>query len=850
MPDPTPELPNTPPTPSPTALRPGDKIDPYTINRQIGSGGNSVVYKATDELLGKKVAIKQFLFTGVDDEAQLRDKIMTEARLHQKAAETDPDRLVQVVDVVDSPHGLLLISEYISGPSLEQILAQNTDPMSLKQALGIVAAAAMALDAIHGQGIVHLDLKPANILMPRAGGLKISDFGLASTINDQAPPTAGTVRYMAPELLNNDKVDARADLYALGMMAYEMLAGRAKFDQAFKLVLRDQRNQAVRWVKWHTNPRTKAPPLNELLPDIPQQVSDLVARLMDKDPDKRVDSAKDLLKAIKRHFAGKDIANTSDGNAPAETLVTDTTTPGDTAALPARSNTLKYGIIAAIILLLAGAGTAVVMIGMNAARNEGIHAEAMGTLDQAKQAYSEGRYDLALSKYDQVAKNQAVQDAFGRHARAGTLFSQGRIDADALNYDEAIRAFQKAAERGEEYQDRAQQLIDETRQARAFAKTAAQIEAYITDQDFGSARKELDKWQDLAATDQEQQTLRALGTRLEDQLARWRVQELIKKANELTRNGQRDEAIELLKTGPQKMQVADLLSRLEAQAFADQAITLAESALDRGDPEEAIRQFEAAVEVMPGDIALKKRLTEVRSAWLVDEGLRMLAQGNIVGADQMLTEALGYQPDNQRARDALKQIASSNRRQAFIEAGDTAAANGDYDTALRQYENALQLGVDDPLGDKMTSIRLQVLLKQSRASLEDGQIDQAGELVAQAYQLAPENPDVAAVKEEVKVRGEYVRHLNAGDEARGRSAFGEAKRHYLRAKKEMDTPQIRARLDETEFDHLLAQARDYIAAKEFASAKAQLQIAAGINLTDEVRELLSRVHELDPGEAP
>lgn len=847
MPESTPEPTNAPLNPSGAALRPGDHVDPYTIGRQIGSGGSSVVYKATDELLGTHVAIKQFLLTGVDDEAQLRAKIMTEAKLHQKAAKADPDRLVQVVDVVDTPKGLLLISEYISGPSLEQILAQNTDPMSLKQALGIVAAAALALDAIHAQGIVHLDLKPANILMPRAGGLKISDFGLASKINDQSPPTAGTVRYMAPELLNNKKVDGRADLYALGMMAYEMLAGREKFDQAFKLILRDQRNQAVRWVKWHTNPRTKAPPLIELVPDIPQQVSDLVARLMEKDPALRVGAAKDLLKAIKRHFAGKDIGPALNDVGPIDEFDSDSTTPGDTAALPKRANFLKYGIIAAAVIVLISAGVGLFFLNQSRVQRQQVLDKARETMNQAKQAYQDGRYDAALAEFDRVAQNEAVRETFGRHAQAGALLSQGRLDAVALRYDEAIRAFNKAAELGDEYREKAKQLADETRQAQAFAQTVAGIETHIDNRAFGEARKELDKWRDLAATEQEQQTLRALGTRLEDQLARWRVQELIREANDLTRSGQRDEAIELLKTGPQKMEVTDLLAHLQAQATADMAVTLAEAALDRNDPEQAIQQFELALKATPNNVVLKNRLTEVRSDWLVEEGMRMLAQGNTIGADQMLTEALGYQPDNQRARDGLAQIASSGRREAFIEAGDTAAANGDYDTALRQYENALQLGVDDPLGDKMTTMRVQVLLKQSRASLENGQIDQAGDLVTQAHQLAPEDPDVAAVRQEVEVRGEYVRHLNAGNEARARSAFGEAKRHYLRAREAMETPQIRALLDETEFDHLLAQARDYIAAKQYASARAQLQIAAGIRMTDEIRALLEQVRNEDPG---
>ncbi len=843
MPDPAPETSPTSPTPLP--LRPGDKVEPYTITSQIGSGGSSVVFKATDPVLGTKVAIKQFLLSGEVDEPGLREKIRTEARLHQKAAARDPDRLVQVVDVVDGPHGLLLISEYISGPSLEQILAQNTESMGVKQALGIIAAAAMALDTIHGQGIVHLDLKPANILMPRAGGLKVSDFGLAAESNKQAAPTAGTVRYMAPELLQNEKVDGRADIYSLGMMAYEMLAGRAKFDQAFKLVLRDQRNQAVRWIKWHTNRRAEAPRLSELVPAVKPQLADLVAAMMHKDPAQRVGSAKDLLKAIKRHFAGKDAAPEKSGTGTHASLPAQSTTPGDTDTLPTRSRTRLYTIIAAAACVLIATSAGLFVLNKNRTARQDALTQARTTMDLGKEAYREGRYEEAMMKFQRVSQIKQAQDAFGRHAQAGALLAKGQLDAEAGRFDQAILAFSKAGEFGDEYHDKAQPLIDDTRQAKAFSETTTQIDTLIGNHQFGEARKALQAWRDLAATEQEQQTLRALGAKLEDQLSRWRVKELVRQANELTRLGKRSEAIERLKTGPQKLEVSDLLDRLEAEAESDQAVILAEAALDRGDTEEAIHQFEQALEARPDD-KLNDRLTDLRSDWLLEEGLRMLAHGNTVGADQLLTESLGYRPDNQRARDALAQIASSGRRLAFIEAGDAAAERRDYDTAIKQYENALELGVDGPLSEKMAGVRVQLLLVQSRAALADGQIDVATEKVNQAQQLDSASPDVAAVLHEVQVRGEYVRHLRAGDEARHRSAFGEAKRHYLRAKEAIDTPQVRARLDETEYDHILAQARDFLAAKEYPSAKAQLQIAAGIRMTDEVQALLDQVSAEEP----
>ncbi len=830
---------------SPTPLRPGDKVEQYTITSQIGTGGTSVVFKATDQLLGKRVAIKQFLLSAQDDGPALRKRIRTEAKLHQKASQTAPDRLVQLIDVIDGSHGLLLISEYISGPSLEQILAQNTAPMGTKQALGIIAATASALDSIHAQGIVHLDLKPANILMPRSGGLKISDFGLATDLDNHAPPTVGTVRYMAPELLQNKKIDARADLYSLGILAYEMLAGRVKFDQAFKLVLRDQRNQAIRWVKWHTNPRAQAPPLNELVPDISPQLAELVARLMHKDQAKRVGSAKDLIKAIKRHFAGKDTAAAQALASTDESLPPQSTTPGDTDALPTRSRTRFFVITAAITCIVLASATGLFILNKNRSAQLQAVAQARTTLDLAKEAYRNGQFQEALNKFQRVSQIKPAQATLGRHARAGALLAQGRFDAQEQRFDKAIESFTKAAQLGDDYRDKAQPLIDDTRQAKAFSQTTNQIDSLIANQDFSQARKELQAWQDLAATEQEQQTLRALGAKLEDQQSRWRVQELVSQATKLTARGKRGEAIQLLKSGPQKLEVADILKRLQAESESDQAITLAEAAIERGDTEEALRQFELALQARPDD-ALKNRLTDLRSDWLLEEGLRMLAQGNTVGADQLLTEALGYSPDNQRAREALANIASSSRRFAFIDAGDAAASRREFDTAYTQYENALALGVDDLLTTKMATVRVQILLAQSRTALAEGRIDQAAERVNQAQQLATDNPDVAAALHQVQVRGEHLRHLKAGDEARQRSSFGEAKRHYLRAKEAMDTPQIRARLDDTEYDHILAQARNFFAAGEYPSAKAQLQIAASIRMTDEVQLLLDQVLAKEP----
>ncbi len=282
-------------------LAPGDKLDKYEVIEQIGAGGTSVVWKGYDPLLDVFVAIKQPLLDPIDDSDPLREKIRIEADI-QKRISHGQKHLVAVRDFIEDARGLFIVMEHVEGPSLEQRMAQIGEPLDVNDALGIVGTTALALDALHRQNVVHRDLKPSNILLPASGGLKVCDFGLATLLSEQDAMSIGSVRYMAPELCRGDTADGRADIYSLGIIAYELLAGREKFNEAFKIVLRDQRNQALRWMKWHSNPRAQAPNLATLNPKVPQTLAELVARMLEKDATQRVESAPQLISAIRRHF--------------------------------------------------------------------------------------------------------------------------------------------------------------------------------------------------------------------------------------------------------------------------------------------------------------------------------------------------------------------------------------------------------------------------------------------------------------------------------------------------------------------------------------------------------------------
>ena len=259
------------------ALSPGQTVGTYRILKQVGVGPSGPVFKAA-ALSGRRlVALKLISQSILEERPTLGDRIRAQASVLRRISAVQANHLVRLFELIEVPQGLLLANEFVDGLSLEQLLDKAPEPMDTKQALGIVAATALSLRSLHAQDVLHQNLKPANILLPHSGGLKVADFGLVGA----KLQSVESVRYMAPELLRGERADGRTDLYALGVVAYEMLAGRNRFNQAFRMVLRDRRNQAMRWVKWHTNMRTSAAALADLVPDLSAPVCDLVGRLME-----------------------------------------------------------------------------------------------------------------------------------------------------------------------------------------------------------------------------------------------------------------------------------------------------------------------------------------------------------------------------------------------------------------------------------------------------------------------------------------------------------------------------------------------------------------------------------------
>ncbi len=203
----------------------------YTVEREIGRGGMGVVYLGNHKGLHRQVAIKVILEQHARDEA-VRERFLREARM---MATMDHPNIVKVHDLIEREDDVAFVMEYVDGRSLEQMIGREVGPIPHERALPLFRQLLDAVGYAHEQGIIHRDLKPANVLVTKDNRIKVTDFGIAKAAGASKLTRTGTVLgtpiYMAPEQILGKAVDHRADIYALGMTLYVMLAGRAPFDE-------------------------------------------------------------------------------------------------------------------------------------------------------------------------------------------------------------------------------------------------------------------------------------------------------------------------------------------------------------------------------------------------------------------------------------------------------------------------------------------------------------------------------------------------------------------------------------------------------------------------------------------
>jgi serine/threonine protein kinase len=288
--------------PNRTATRRGEqvlKLARYEIVRELGKGAMGIVYLAKDPLIGRLVALKTIRASAHSDDDETREFQQRFVREAQAAGILNHPSIVTVHDIgTDEASGVTFIAmEYVEGNNLKEVLQQGR-ALSFEMIGDIVAQVGEALDFAHSKGIVHRDVKPANIILIEGNRAKITDFGIAKIASSGANLTStgqflGTPNYMAPEQIKGAPVDGRTDLFSLGICLYEMLTRRKPFGGdsltsiSYKIV--------------HEN----FPPMLEINPQIPEGFEDVVAKCLAKEPARRYQRGRELSNALRMVMRGE-----------------------------------------------------------------------------------------------------------------------------------------------------------------------------------------------------------------------------------------------------------------------------------------------------------------------------------------------------------------------------------------------------------------------------------------------------------------------------------------------------------------------------------------------------------------
>jgi eukaryotic-like serine/threonine-protein kinase len=269
----------------------------YSVERSVGHGGMAQVYEGTDTVLGRTVAIKVLAPQYARDDAFVA-RFRREA---QAAAKLNHPGVVSVYDTGSDDGVHYIVMEYVAGRTLAEVLEQE-GRLQPERAAEIAAQVGQALSFAHAAGIIHRDVKPANIMLSAQGSVKVMDFGIARALSTQTltqtATVLGTASYLSPEQAQGEAVDARSDLYSLGVVLYEMLTGRPPFTGDTPV--------AVAYKHVREDPRLPS----EVAPEVPSELDAVVMKAMAKNPANRYASASEMAEDLERAIRGEPVLAT------------------------------------------------------------------------------------------------------------------------------------------------------------------------------------------------------------------------------------------------------------------------------------------------------------------------------------------------------------------------------------------------------------------------------------------------------------------------------------------------------------------------------------------------------------
>ncbi|MCE5276735.1 MAG: protein kinase [Planctomycetaceae bacterium] len=886
----------------------GTQIGKYTIVSRIRIGGQAILYKAHEPLLDRDVAIKQISSHLAEDPAFL-ERFRNEARTLARLGAEQP-AIVTIHELIEDPRGLFIVMEYVSGRTLEEVLAEQGEGLPVKAALQIIWRLAAALHTVHAAGIIHRDIKPANIFIGEGLRVKLADFGVAARKSGNTSMLLGTTKYMAPELLGGGINDERVDMYSLGFVAYEMLAGRRRFDEVFADVVRDKHAESLRWMKWHGSAGVSAPPLNEVNPAVPPVLAQIVAGMMAKDPAGRYESMEVLGRAIKSKFStrgrvepvGSVASDMHEDEEPESPEPVEVALPSaaEPSAGPATATLPRQPLPLKTKLMVGGAIFGMVVIGaimtaivtMNKDSDRGQKAKAAYKV--AADFYGDRKYAEALPAFQKVQRDfgersEAAKSGYYVHMCSGYLAIE-KLDFDAAAASQnAAKKLLETIQAGPGKEDDA--LLAWTRgrtettdldnlrlAAKSFHQQLAKSKALLDEGKFVEARQQMD-----ALGEQDRRVI-AENARLQDEFSRHyaaiavgkfrqEYQEAIAKGKEIaSRATDKDgwdkakdayqQALAMLegKTAQDvlpaaereeaanslRKKIADLSSTLNIAQLRDKI----DQARKENDPVGEIQFLRQAV-ALTNDAADVQRIRVLEASFDYERAKKSDADGKHDQAIKQLQDLVAKYPEHPDAAALLKLWVKNRQFKTARREADVLFDKRDWSAAMDKYKEALTLQRDPYLTSRITDCRFNIQYAQAEAMEKADQLEQAIEAYNKAKTIKSDRDTIIETRQKAMRRElDYRAAMREGEVALAAQDWNRALEAYDRAKRLKNSAEVNKQILKTKYDRFMAMGEEAMNKRDFKAALANYKLARNVMDTPDVKEKIAHAQAMVEASEP
>lgn len=849
------------------------KIGKYDVIEVLGKGGMGVVYKAMDNLIERVVAIKM-MTGGFAENPDLLKRFYREAK---STGMLQHPNIVIVYDLGDHEGNPYLVMEYLDGEPLDKIIAAHRE-ISVVEKLGYIIQACNGLGYAHQRGIVHRDVKPANLMVLRDGTCKIVDFGIARIGDNSMTRTGqvvGTITYMSPEQINAQVVDGRTDIFSCGCMLYELLTGVVPFEG------KDTASTLLKII--HEPP----PPLSNYLKNYPAELDAIIGRALAKDREERYataeDFAFDLARAqeqLKKQLVSDYVARAKSSIEKADLLkakeILQVVLKVDTQHHVAKElmqevqQRMQRQVRGEQIKQLRA--NAEEAFQQRSFQDALAYAEQALTLDKSNTELVNLRDMIAAAK----AKKEKLDTALRRAEAAqqnGDLDAAAKAAEEALGLDpESTQVKALHASIAKELADRRkhqqlQSMLDEARRDISSRKFTAAFDVLKKAEQIDQASPEIAALMKLATSGREEEHRRKEVERftaeIEDALAKENFKGACELIEEALGKFPTDAGLQKLKTLADRQREAG-----EKKKFVEEQISAARKLLDAGKSAEAQAILEGALRKVPGDARLRSMLglaresaeqekaeklkgdyiqkaNEARRKRDYDSAIKILETANaqIEGSTE-LQEML------QLIRDEATSAKQRKRVEAAADEAQRLLSEEEYEAAVTVLENALRQAPNEELKlvladakQRVEDFNRKVSLAVTKAQrmLETRKFEDAATFLEAQPKSFVRKSEFTAVLEKARSEQDTVKSVKAtiekATEAISKGDFGSGQKILEACKKSYgETPEVKQAFAEfeskrvaaakTKLDKAIKDARMLLLARQYAAAMRELENVA------------------------